>query len=91
MCVWRINMALRTYRWKVHEVEVVVTISVSVVFFFCIPGMRCMMCCTWYVSVVAPKVKKAFSAQNRGLPTQIYAYIYWNASDQEQRFEIHAW
>ena len=53
-----------------HGVEVVVTDSVSVMFFCLHPGMICMMCCTRYVFVVALKVKKASSAQNRGgLPT----------------------
>ena len=47
-----------------------------------------MMCYTWYVFVVALKVKKASFAQNRGLPT---IYIYLDAPDQEQRFENHAW
>ena len=83
-------MALRTYIWNVHEVEVVVTISVSMIFFVYIPGMICMLCCTWYVSVVALKAKKASSAQNIGLPTKKHMYIYLNAPDQEQRFENHA-
>ena len=76
-----------------HEVEVVVTISVSVTFFVHIPGMICMMCCTWYVVAVALKVKKASSAQNRGgLPTKyMYICIYFNAPDQEQMFENHGW
>ena len=77
ICVWRINMALRTYIWNVHEVEVLVTISVNVVFFVYIPGMICMMRCIWYVSVVALKVKKASSALNRGIPTKnICVYIF---------------
>ena len=84
MCVWSIYMVLRTYIWSVHEVEVVVTISVSVMFFVYTPNMICMMCCTWYVFVVALKVKKASSAQSRGLPTKDR---YMNAPDQEQRFE----
>ena len=57
-----------------------------------------MMCYTWYVFVVALKVKKASSAQNTGgLPTKcIFIYytryhVYLNAPDQEQRFENHAW
>ena len=89
--LWRVYMALRTYIRNVHEVEVVVTISVSVIFFVDIPGMICMMCCTWYDFVVALKVHKASSAQNRGgLPTK-YIHIYLNIPDQEQRFENHAW
>ena len=44
-----------------------------------------MMCCsTWYVFlVVALKVKKASSAQNRELPTS----FFFNAPDQQRRFE----
>ena len=66
MCIWSIYMVLPTNIRSVHEVKVVVTISVSIVFFAYIPGMICMMCCTWYVFVVGLKVKKASSARNRG-------------------------
>ena len=56
--------------------EVEVTDSVSVLLFVYIPGMICMMCCTWYVSVVALKVKEASYTQSRGgLQTkQIYVF-----------------
>ena len=48
------------------------------------PGMTCMMYCTWYVFVVALKVKKASSAVNKALPTKKNGL---NAPDQEQKFE----
>ena len=47
-----------------------------------IPGI-CMTCCTWHILVVL-KLKKASSAQNRGLPTTKKSL---NAPDQEQRLE----
>ena len=74
MCVWRIYIALRTYTRNVHEVEFVGTILVSVIFSVYIPGVRCMMCCTWYVFVVALKVHKASSAQKKGRFLTIYIY-----------------
>ena len=50
---------------------VVVTDSVNVLLFVHVPAMMCMMCPTWFIFVVALKVKKAPSAQNRGgLPTK---------------------
>ena len=76
-------MCIRDSIWNVREVEVVVTDSVNVLFSVYIPGMICMMCCTWYAFVVAFKVKKAFphttedSRQIKNL----------NAPDQEQIFE----
>ena len=63
-----------------HEVEVVVTYSVSF-FFVYIPDMICMMCCTWYVFVMALKVKKASSTRNwGGLPTKDMYICYFECS-----------
>ena len=42
----------------------------------CLHTWSCMMCSTWYVFVVAHKVKKVSSAQNRLFPTNIYTHIY---------------
>ena len=62
-----------TYVRNKHEVEVVVTDSVNIVFLvYILPGMIFLMCYTWYVFVVALKVKKVSSAQNRGLPTNFF-------------------
>ena len=77
----------RETKWNVHEVEVVLTISVSVIYFLhtCNIYNICdvmystcyVFCCTWYVFAVVLKVKKASSSQNRGgLPTIYYIYIW---------------
>ena len=58
-----------TYIWNVHEVEVVVADSANVLFCVYIPGVICIIC-TWYVFVVALKVKKASSAQKQRTPDQ---------------------
>ena len=80
---------LSTYIWNVLEVEVVVSISVSVIFFVHVPGVICMMCCTWYVFAVARKVKKASSAQNRGLPTKhTEVYIIYIFECSRSRKEV---
>ena len=42
------------------------------------------MVCSWHAFVVALKVQKAFSTQNRGLPSKKKRL---NAPDQEQEFE----
>ena len=72
--VWGIYMAIRTHIWNVHEVEVVVTDSISV-FFVYISGIMCMMCCTWHVFVMALKVERVSSAQNRWRLPTISLYI----------------
>ena len=73
----------QSYLWNVRKV-VVVTDSVNVfLFVYLIPGMICMMCCTGYIFVMALKVKKGSSAQNRGLAIKKGL----NAPEQEQRFE----
>ena len=56
--------------------------------FVYIPGMVCMVCCTWCAFVVALKENKASFAQNRGFPTNIFIF---ECSPSRTKVWKHAW